>query len=208
MGFEDLIEAIVNGDENQTSEIVERMLDEGFDPKEIINKGIILAMNKVGTMYEKAEIFLPEMIVSADATQVALAKLKPLLGGEKVGERKKAVFATVKGDQHNIGKNLACMVFRGSGYEVTDLGVDVPPEKIAKAVDEVGADVVGLSTLLTTTMEEMRNAIKLLEKSNLRDKVTVVIGGAPLTENFAREIGADVYGESPFEAVRKLRNRA
>ncbi|KXA95296.1 hypothetical protein AKJ65_02110 [candidate division MSBL1 archaeon SCGC-AAA259E19] len=203
-GFEELKEAIMKGDEGETAEIVDEMLESGEDPRRIIDEGIITSMRTVGEKFDSGEYFIPDMLVSADASQAALERLEPLLDAEDAEVGKKAVFATVKGDQHDIGKNLALMVFRGAGYRVKDLGTDTPAEEVVEAVKEFDADVVGLSALLTTTMEAQREVIEALEDNGLRDKVLVAVGGAPLTEEFAREIGADVYGDSPFKAVNKL----
>lgn len=205
MDFDDLKKAIVDGDADKTAETVEKMLNGGVNPKKIIDEGIVPAMSVVGQKFDDAEIFIPEMLISADAAQAALDKIEPLLVKKEIEEEKKAVFATVKGDQHDIGKNLTCMVFKGAGWRVKDLGIDVPPEKIIEAVKEVEPDVLGLSTLLTTTMGEQENIIKELKKAGLRDKVKVIVGGAPVTQDFAKEIGADMYGESPFDALKKLK---
>lgn len=202
--FEELKEAIMNGDEDKTNEIVDRLLESDEDPEKIIDEGIVPSMREVGKKFDSGEYFIPDMLVSADASQVALEKLEPLLGKEAAEKSKKAVFATVKGDQHDIGKNLAVMIFKGAGYRVRDLGTDVSPEEVVEAVKEFDADVVGLSALLTTTMEAQRETIEALDENGLGDEVLVVVGGAPVTEEFAREIGADVYGASPFEASNKL----
>ena len=207
MNFEDLRKAIENGEMDESLKVTESMLARGLSPKEIINDGIAPAMEAIGEKYDRGEVFIPELLISADAAQAVLGKLEPLLGDEGRKEKKIALFATVKGDQHDIGKNIACMVFRGAGYEVIDLGADVSPEEIVRSVKEMDVDIVGLSALLTTTMKEMKNTIKALEDAGLRDKVKVVVGGAPVTEDFAKEIGADMYGESPFEVVKKLKNK-
>lgn len=205
MSFEDLEEAVINGEGEKVADIVNSMLEEGKEAKKIIDEGIISAMETVGDKFDKGEFFVPDMLVAADAVDEALGILEPLLGAEDKEEEKRALFATVEGDQHDIGKNLAIMVFQGSGYRIKDLGTDTPTENIIESVKEFEPHVVGLSALLTTTMEEQRNVIKELEKADLRDKVKVVIGGAPVTQDFADEISADVYGESPFSAVDKLK---
>lgn len=204
MSFDDLKETIINGEGEKISDIVQDLLDEGNGAKEIIDSGIIPAMRVVGEKFDKGEFFVPDMLIAADAVNEALGILEPLLDDEDKEEEKRALFATVKGDQHDIGKNLAVMVFQGSGYRVKDLGTDTPTEKIIESVKEFDPHVVGLSALLTTTMQEQKNVIEELKKSGLRDKVKVAIGGAPITQDFADDIGADVYGKSPFDAVNKL----
>ncbi len=204
MSFDGLENAIIDGEDEEVPEIVEKLLDEGNGAKEIIDDGIIPAMGTVGEKFDKGEFFVPDMLVAADAVKEALDILEPLLGEEDRGDEKRALFATVEGDQHDIGKNLTIMVFQGSGYRVKDLGTDTPAEKIIEGVEEFEPHVLGLSALLTTTMEEQRKVIKNLEEAGLRDNVRVAIGGAPVTQDFADKIGADVYGESPFDAVNKL----
>lgn len=207
MTFQELQEAIISGDEEEASEIADNLLAADENPRDIIHDGIIPAMKQVGEQFDRSEIFIPEMLISADAAQAVLDKIDPLLSKEEREEEEQAVFATVRGDQHTIGKNLACMVFRGAGYRIHDLGADVTPERIVEAIREVDADIVGLSALLTTTMEEQANTIEAIEVAGLRDDVTIVIGGAPITEDYAREIGADIYGETPFDGVQKLQAR-
>lgn len=204
MDYSNLEEVIMKGDEEKVSEIVENLLDEGVGAKEIIDEGIVPGMEKVGKKFDKGEFFVPDMLVSADAVEKGLTILEPLLKEEDREEEKRFLIATVEGDQHDIGKNLTRMVFQGSGYRVKDLGTDVPAEKIVKAIKDFEPDVVGLSALLTTTMKEQENSIEAIKNAGLRDKVKIAVGGAPVTEEFAEEIGADVYGESPFEAVGKL----
>ncbi|MFB6215997.1 MAG: B12-binding domain-containing protein [Candidatus Aenigmatarchaeota archaeon] len=205
MDFDDLKSAIIDGDEEKVSEVVENLLDEGKGAKEIINEGIIPAMESVGEKFDKGVFFVPDMLVSADAVEEGLKILEPMLGEEEKETEKKALFATVEGDQHDIGKNLAIMVFRGSGYKTKDLGVDVPIEEIIENVREFEPDVLGLSALLTTTMEEQEEVIESLEEEGLLEDMKVIVGGAPITQDFAEDIGADIYGKSPFYALEKLK---
>ncbi|KXA94469.1 hypothetical protein AKJ65_04320 [candidate division MSBL1 archaeon SCGC-AAA259E19] len=202
--FEDLERAIMDGEEERTIEVVDRLLESGEDPEKIIDEGIVPSMRAVGEKFDSGEYFIPDMLVSADASQAALGKLEPLLSTESAEKSDRAVFATVQGDQHDIGKNLAVMIFKGAGYRVKDLGTDVSPEEVVEAVKEFDADVVGLSALLTTTMEVQREVIEALDGDGVRDEVLVAVGGAPVTEEYADDIGADVYGASPFEALNKL----
>lgn len=207
MGLDELKSAIIEGDEEKTSKVVKNMLNEGKGAKEIIDEGIIPAMKSVGEKFDKGIFFVPDMLVAADAVKEALEILEPLLKDEEKEAEKKALFATVKGDQHNIGKNLAVMVFRGSGYRTEDLGVDTPAEEIVENVRKFSPHLVGLSALLTTTMEEQKKVIEALEDAGLRSEVKVIVGGAPVSQEFADKIGADIYGDSPFDALRKLENK-
>lgn len=205
MSLEDLKNAIIEGDSEKSSKEVEKLLNGGKTPKEIIDEGIVPAMEIVGQKFDKSEIFVPEMLISAEASQTVLDMLEPLLTDEDKEKGKKGLFATVKGDQHDIGKNLACMAFMGAGYRIMDMGVDVLPEKIVEKVREMKPEVLGLSALLTTTMDQQRKTIEALKETGLRENLKIVVGGAPITEKFAKEIGADVYGKTPFDAIQKLK---
>jgi 5-methyltetrahydrofolate--homocysteine methyltransferase len=162
-------------------------------------------MQIVGDKFRCNEVYVPEVLVAARAMKKSLAMLKPLLtqtGAKPVGT---AVIGTVKGDLHDIGKNLVCMMLEGAGFEVTDLGSDVAPEKFVQAVKNTGAQIVGVSTLLTTTMLGMKDVLRALEQADLRQKVKVMVGGAPVTQAFADEVGADAYGESAATAVDRAK---
>jgi 5-methyltetrahydrofolate--homocysteine methyltransferase len=162
-------------------------------------------MEVVGEKFRCNEVYVPEVLVAARAMKKSLAILKPLLvqtGFKPVGV---AVMGSVKGDLHDIGKNLVCMMLEGAGFEVVDLGTDVPPEKFVQAAKDSKAQIIGMSTLLTTTMLGMKDVMAALEKAELRGKVKVMVGGAPVTQSFAQEIGADAYGESAATAVEKAR---
>jgi 5-methyltetrahydrofolate--homocysteine methyltransferase len=162
-------------------------------------------MEVVGEKFRCNEVYVPEVLVAARAMKKSLAMLKPLLIETGVKPIGVAVAGTVKGDLHDIGKNLVCMMWEGAGFEVVDLGTDVAPEKFVQAVKDTGAQILGMSTLLTTTMLGMRDVIRSLEQAQLREKVKVLIGGAPVTHTFAKEIGADGYGESAAVAVEKAK---
>jgi 5-methyltetrahydrofolate--homocysteine methyltransferase len=183
-------------------ELVNEALEKGVDLERILTAGLSGGMKLVGDKFETGEYFIPDMLAAAEAVGVAMDIIEPHLlqkgGQEKKG---KVVMATVEKDVHDIGKNLACILLRGAGFSVIDLGVNVPAGRIAEVVEKERAGLVGLSALLDTTMPLMRSTVQELEKRNLRDKVKVMIGGAPTSETFAREIGADAYGADAFAAV-------
>jgi 5-methyltetrahydrofolate--homocysteine methyltransferase len=162
-------------------------------------------MQIVGDKFRCNEVYVPEVLVAARAMKKSLAMLKPLLTQTGVKPAGTAVIGTVKGDLHDIGKNLVCMMLEGAGFEVVDLGSDVAPEKFVQAVKDTGAQIVGVSTLLTTTMLGMKDVLRALEQADLRKKVKVMVGGAPVTQAFADEVGADAYGESAATAVDKAK---
>ena len=183
-------------------ELVQQALDEGIDPRRIVVKGLTEAMKIVGEKYESKEYFIPDMLASAETVGAAMDILAPYLAASGVASRGKVLMATVKGDLHDIGKNIVTIILKGAGYEVKDLGADVGPEQIVASVREEQPDLLGLSALLTTTMMAMKETIESLTQAGLRDKVKVIIGGAPISAEFAAEIGADGYGADAFHAVR------
>jgi len=197
-----LFKAVVDGDEELSREATRELLGEGWDPRSIITEVLVPAMRKVGELYERGEYFIPELVMSAEAFRAAMDLLRPHFKGSGAPVKAVAVFGTVRGDIHELGKNLAVAVFEAEGFQVVDLGVDVPPERFADAVVEHNARIVGMSALMTTTMLEQRSVIEELKKRGLRDKVIVIAGGAPVTEEWVKEIGADVWGRDAFEAVR------
>jgi len=205
MDLNALKEAIVNGDLKGCTVLTEVALQAGHPPEKILNDALIPGMQEVGEKFRCNEVYVPEVLVAARAMKKSLAMLKPLLSQRGTKPLGIAVAGTVKGDLHDIGKNLVCMMWEGAGLEVVDLGTDVPPEKFAHAVRDKGAQIVGISTLLTTTMLNMREVIAALEKAGVRDKVKVLVGGAPVTQAFADEIGADGYGESAAVAVDRVK---
>lgn len=197
-------EAIIEGKHREIEELVTRAIQERVDPQELIHQGMIEAMNVVGKRFGEGIIFVPEMLVSAVTMKKGLELLKPLLKGD--GEAKgRIVMATVKGDIHDIGKNLVSMMLEGAGFEVMDLGVDIDADTLVQRVDELRPNILGLSALLTTTMPEMAKVIKTLEQRGLRDVVKVMVGGAPVDRKFADQIGADGYGKDAAEAVEVAR---
>ena len=200
-----LYEAVVNGDAKTARELTEQALAEKVDPVALVNQHMAPAMKEVGRRFESCEYFVPELLLSARAMKSALELIRPLLaaqGAEPVG---RVVIGTVKGDLHDIGKNLVAAMLEGGGFEVIDLGVNVAPEKFIEAVKEKKANVVSMSALLTTTMLAMKGTVEALKVAGLRTQVKVLIGGAPITQRFADEIGADGYGENAVEAVALAR---
>jgi 5-methyltetrahydrofolate--homocysteine methyltransferase len=204
MDLTELYNAVIDGDAAQVQAGVKAALAQGTPAEGILNEGLIAAMNEVGRRYEEGEFFVPEMLISARAMQSGLALLKPSLVESGVKAAGKIAIGTVKGDLHDIGKNLVAMMLEGAGYEVQDLGVDVPPQVFVSAV-QGGAQVIGMSALLTTTMSNMKNTLQALEEAGVRSQVKVVIGGAPVTEEYSRQIGADAYAPDASGAVRTVR---
>ena len=190
---QEISEFLQKGRAKNVKALVQQALDEGVDAKVILNEGLLDGMMIMGGKFKRNELLVPEVLVAARAMNAGMAILEPVLveiGNEPVG---KAVVGTVKGDLHDIGKNLVAMMLKGAGLEVIDLGVDVEPESFIAKAEEVGADMIGMSALLTTTMQNMKETIDLLKEKGLRDKYIVMVGGAPINESFAEEIGADFY---------------
>jgi 5-methyltetrahydrofolate--homocysteine methyltransferase len=202
--LEELREAVAEGQVKPAVAAVTQGLVEGIPAGTLLQEGLIAAMRQVGQLYEEGEIFVPEMLVAARAMSAALAVLKPHLVSQGVESSGKVAIGTVKGDLHDIGKNLVAMMLEGSGFEIVDLGVDVPAEKFVEAI-RAGANVVAMSALLTTTMTNMQGIIRAIEAAGLRDKAKILVGGAPITKAYADEIGADGYATDASSAVRMLR---
>jgi len=202
--IQEIYDGIIDGQAPLVSQKVQQALDSDVDPAAILNQGMIAAMAEVGKRFEEGEYFVPEMLIAARAMQAGLALLKPRLQQTDLRSSGKVVIGTVKGDLHDIGKNLVAMMLEGAGFEVQDLGVDVPPEAFVKAA-QGGAQVIGMSALLTTTMNNMQATVQALQSAGLRDQVKVVIGGAPVTDEFARKVGADAYAPDASNAVRTVR---
>ena len=205
MDLKQIYEYTVNGNAPKVEELTRQALAEGVAPGEIITKYLIPAMGEVGDRFERNEFYVPELLIAARAMQKALAILKPLLTEGEVKAAGRVVIGTVKGDLHDIGKNLVSMMLQGAGFEIVDLGVDVAPDKFVDAVKQNKADVIALSALLTTTMPSMKTTIEALKAAGLRDRVKVIIGGAPVTQRYADEIGADGYAPDANSAVRRTR---
>ncbi len=185
-------------------ELMQQALEDNISPQSIITEGLTAGMEVVGEKFSSKEYFIPDMLASAEAVGAAMDVLKPVLEKAKVETKGRFAIATVKGDIHDIGKNIVAILLKGAGYEVHDLGIDVPAEKIVEFVREEKPGYLGLSALLTTTMTEMGVVIGALKESSLRNSVKVLIGGAAVSDEFAREIGADAYCADAFSAVRAL----
>jgi 5-methyltetrahydrofolate--homocysteine methyltransferase len=199
--YQDLYNGILEGNIDATLAGVNAALEANNDPAEILNKGMISAMREVGRLFEEGEYFVPEMLIAARAMQAGLSILKPHLVDSGVKPVGKVAVGTVKGDLHDIGKNLVAMMLEGAGFAITDLGTDVAPEAFVTAIQEDGVDVVALSALLTTTMPSMQATIGAIEAAGLRDSVKIIVGGAPVTEEYARQIGADGFASDASGAV-------
>ena len=191
--YEALKEAVIEGNAGRAKELTQQALDEGKGPQEILDVALIPAMDVVGEKFTRQEFYIPEMLIAARAMQAGLGLLKPLLAQGQSKSRGKVVIGTVKGDLHDIGKNLVGMMLQGGGFEVVDLGTDVKAAQFVEAVRQHSPDFVMMSALLTTTMGSMRETITALRESGLRERVKVGVGGAPLTQRYADEVGADFY---------------
>jgi 5-methyltetrahydrofolate--homocysteine methyltransferase len=194
-----LSEAVIRGDQTAAVEITKQALSEGNDPESILNEGLIGGMNIVGVRFKNNEVYIPEVLISARAMKMAMEILEPRLieaGIEPIG---KCVIGTVQGDLHDIGKNLVAMMLKGAGFEVTDIGIDASAEKFIEQAKMTGAQIIGMSTLLTTTMPSMEKSLKAIKEAGLTAKV--IIGGAPVTQNYADKIGADGYAPNAASAV-------
>jgi len=200
--IEAIYNAVLEGDAPGTKAGVNAAVNAGIPAETILKEGLIAAMGEVGRLFEENEYFVPEMLVSARAMQGGLAILKPLLAAGGTTPSGKVVVGTVKGDLHDIGKNLVAMMLEGAGFEIVDLGTDVSPAKFVNAVVEHKPQAIAMSALLTTTMPSMKNTIGALEEAGLRGSVKVMIGGAPVTDGYAKQIGADGYSPDASSAVR------
>lgn len=199
--FRAIADALKAGNAPKVKELVEAAVAEGVDPADIVNNGLIVGMSEIGELFKRNEVYVPEVLIAARAMHAGMNVVKPLLaekGNITIG---KVVIGTVKGDLHDIGKNLVAMMLEGAGFEVIDLGIDVSPEKFIDAVKNTGAQILGMSALLTTTMPSMRDTIEAIKAAGLRDSVKIMIGGAPVTQNFADEIGADGYAPDAASAA-------
>ena len=199
--IKEIFDSVLAGAQKVTVVKVQEALDMGINPGVILNDGMVAAMAEVGRLFEEGEYYVPEMLIAARAMQHGLAILKPHLASANVKSQGKVLAGTVKGDLHDIGKNLVCMMLEGAAFEIVDLGSDVTPEKFVEAVRTTGASVICMSALLTTTMPSMKTTIEALKAAGLRDKVKIMVGGAPLTDQYAREIGADGYAPDASRAV-------
>jgi 5-methyltetrahydrofolate--homocysteine methyltransferase len=196
-----LRETVIAGAMAESRALAEKALDQGLSPEDILNQALIAGMDKVGDLFKRNEIYVPEVLLAAKSMQQAMGVLKPHLIKDGIEPRGKVVVGTVRGDLHDIGKNLVAMMLEGAGFEIIDLGNDVPSERFVEAAMEHDASMIGMSALLTTTMHVMKDTIELLRSKNLAGKVKTMVGGAPVTQAFAAEIGADGYGDDAASAV-------
>lgn len=201
-----IYDSVVEGDNASVQKHVQAALDAGLGASAVLNDALVPAMAEVGRLFEEGEYFVPEMLISARAMKSAMALLKPFLQQGEVKFAGKVIIGTVKGDLHDIGKNLVSLMLEGAGFQVQDLGSDVSPEKYITAIKEANPDIMAMSALLTTTMVNMKTTIQALEEAGLRGKVKVMIGGAPVTEAFAQQIGADGYAPDASRAVAVARS--
>lgn len=201
MDIKDIYQNVIDGQADEVESGVKAALEAGIGAEEILNKALIAAMNEIGQLYESGDLFVPEMLIAARAMQAGLKYLKPYLVKANVKATGNIAIGTVKGDLHDIGKNLVAMMLEGSGFDVVDLGVDVSPEAFINAARN-GAQIICMSALLTTTMGNMEKTIQALTVAGLRDKVKVMIGGAPVTQEYANRIGADAFAPDASSATR------
>jgi 5-methyltetrahydrofolate--homocysteine methyltransferase len=201
-----LYDAILNGEEQLAVDLTKEALKESVDPVELINKWMVPATDEAGRRFEAQDFFFPELLMAGRAMKAALDVLRPALTNSGVPPAGRVAIGTVQGDLHDIGKNMVASMLEGAGFEVIDIGIDAPPEKFVEAVKNSRPNILGISALLTTTMPEMKKVIYALVQSGLRDKTKVIVGGAPVTQEFANEIGADGYGENAASAVTLVRS--
>jgi len=203
--LEQLADAIINGKRDDAKALTEKALADGTDAKRILDESLIRGMGVVGEKFKANEYYVPELLVAARAMHAAMDVLKPVIAQKGIQPVGRAVIGTVRGDLHDIGKNLVSMMLEGAGFQVIDLGVDVPPERFTEAAKENNADVIAMSALLTTTMIGMKDVIAALQQAGVRGKHKVMIGGAPITQEYADQIGADGYAPDAASAVDKAK---
>ena len=198
-------DTLAKGDRNGVAKLTKEALDKGLSVKEILEDGLIKSMNAIGEKFKANEIFIPEVLIAAKAMHAGIAILEPHFTACGIKPAGKVVIGTVKGDLHDIGKNIVSMMLKGACFEVVDLGIDVPPGKFLEIVQTKSPDIIAMSSLLTTSMGAMKDTIKVLKESGLRDKVKIIVGGAPITQLFADSIGADSYANDAATAVDRAK---
>lgn len=198
-------DALAKGDRNGVAKLTKEALDKSLSVKTILEDGLIASMNAIGEKFKNSEIFIPEVLIAAKAMHAGIAVLEPHFTACGIKPAGKVVIGTVKGDLHDIGKNIVSMMLKGACFDIMDLGIDVPPGKFVEIVQTNSPDIIAMSSLLTTSMGAMKDTIKLLKESGLRDKVKIIVGGAPVTQTFADSIGADGYAKDAATAVDKAR---
>lgn len=199
--LKELSESIISGKKDQVEQLTQQSLDEGIAPREILNNGLLAGMEVVGKKFKANEFYVPEVLIAARAMKAGMQILKPKLADTGVEPIARVLLGTVKGDLHDIGKNLVGMMLEGGGFEVIDAGVDVGPEKFVELAKENKTTIIGMSALLTTTMVNMKSAVEALKGSELKDQVKIIVGGAPVTDSYATEIGADGYAPDAASSV-------
>jgi len=205
MDLKEIADNLIKGKAPEVKELVQKAIDEGEDVEKVLNEGLVAGMSVVGSKFKANEFYVPEVLIAARAMKAGMGILRPILAEKNIKGIGTIVLGTVRGDLHDIGKNLVAMMLEGAGFEIIDLGVDVSPEKFIETAKEKKADLVGLSALLTTTMPSMKDVVKAVGDSGLKDKVKVMIGGAPLTQSYADEIGADGYAPDAASAVDEVK---
>jgi len=198
-----LRKAIIEGDARKTVALTKAAIKEEISANDILHKGLVPGIREIGELFGKGECYLPELIVSGKAMEAAIEQLEPLFGNGESFDTGRFLIGTVKGDVHDIGKKVVTMMLKGNRWKVTDLGVDISPERFCKAVKDGNYNILGMSALLTTTMPNAASTIRSLEDAGLRNKIKVIVGGAPVTQEFADKIGADAYGKDAWDAVIK-----
>ena len=203
--LEQIKQQLIDGEDEQTAALTAQAIAEGLPPERILDEGLIAGMDVIGANFKAHEIFLPDVLLAARAMHAAMEQLKPLLISEGIPNLGRVAIGSVQGDLHDIGKNLVGILLKGAGFEVLDLGNNVSPERFVEAVKEQDAQVVGMSALLTTTMPKMRDVINLLGQAGFKDRVKTIVGGAPVSQEFADDIGADAYGFDAANAVDRVK---
>jgi len=203
--LDELTNSVADGQVDKAAELTRKAMAAKVPAKKILNEGLLPAMNRVGSDFEGGQIFLPELLMAGDAMKASIELLRPELSRKGAGYAGRYVIGTVEGDLHDIGKNIVILMLQGNGWEVTDLGTDVPPQRFCDEIKRGSYDVLGLSALLTFTMPKMPETINILKKAGLRDKIKIMVGGVPVNQSFADQIGADAYGRDAVEAVVKAK---
>ncbi|OVE74228.1 methyltransferase [bacterium B17] len=199
--LEEMADMLMKGKANEVKDLVSKAIDEGIEPGTVLNDGLLAGMNVIGGRFKRNEVYVPEVLIAARAMKSGMEILQPKLSEAGVEAKGTAVIGTVKGDLHDIGKNLVCMMLEGAGFKVVDIGIDVEDQKFIDAAKEANATVIGVSALLTTTMTNMKSVVELIKSSDIANDVKVMVGGAPVTQAFADEIGADGYAADAASAA-------
>ncbi|MBE6106050.1 MAG: corrinoid protein [Anaerovibrio sp.] len=200
--FRQIADAVVEMEEDTVEELAQQSLTAGIDAYETIDSGLAKGMERAGQLFDEEEYFVPELLMCSDAMNVGIDVLKPHLKSENVSKKGKVVIGVVEGDTHDIGKNLVRLMMETGGFEVLDLGRDIPPAEFVSKAEEYGADIIGIATLMTTTMPGMKEVVDILANKGIRDKYKVIVGGGPISPAFAKKIGADGYARNAADAVK------